>query len=333
MQRPVGGSDLAPIAAPTDDSDLEAFRSSGALKPAPAKTPKADKADALNVRKTTPETERESAARQGTKTTAPATQADDEDVETDSETDEDDEAQESAYNAALKTLELDELTPEDVHGWSKKRVIAFAEKRAAVHAALDKKLSQANSQRGETTRNGAAQGKAPQGHTPLSGLQERHVKEIAALWDDESAQAIVKVIGETASAYSPVIEELKTSLETGAAERAELRKEVDGLREELRLDRMYRRAVAEDSSIAEGDTWDRVVAQMTAQQRTGQYKRTPKGDARLLSDSLAIVQRDKSKTLQTDRARELGQVGSLHRGPGKTGDSDLDAFRDATNRP
>lgn len=278
------------------------------------------------------ESARASAAAPAKKTTASAPQADDEGDETGTEDDEDDGEQESAYNAALKTLELDELTPEDVHGWSKKAVIAFAEKRAAVHAKLNAKLSQANSQRGETTRSGTAQGtKLPQGH-PLVGLQERHVKEIAALWDDESAQAIVKVIGESASAYAPVFEELQASLKSGDEERAALRDELKELRDEVALDRMHRQALAQDPSLAEGDTWDRVAAQMKAQKRTGNYKDTPKGRSRLLADSLAIVNRDRNKTLQTDRARDLGQPSALPGAfPAMAGpDRDTAAFRAAT---
>lgn len=297
----------------------------------PAKTPKQPKGDTP-----APENARAPAAAAPKKETkSPATQADDEEVETGSEDDEDDAEQESAYNAALKTLELDELTPEDVHGWSKKRVIAFAEKRAAIHAKLDLKASQANAQRGETTRNGAAQGDKPQGHTPLSGLQERHVKAIAALWDEDTGNAVMNAITEYAAQYTPVIENLQASLDSSEKARAKIEADVEGLRDELRLDRMYRSAVAKDSTIAEGDTWERVVKEMQAQQRTGKFKRTSKDDARLLERATALVNLDRNKTLQTDRARDQGQVQALGTGtPAETGiDRDRRAFRSATADP
>lgn len=247
---------------------------------------------------------------------APAAAADAEDAEEDGEEQAQRTGRQSqAYRDALKTLALDGITEDDVARWSYDRVLTHAEKRRAVHADFDRRLSSragedASKQGGATAGKGSEQpANAGQGNATLAGLQERHLKRLEPIFEGDASALILEVLAAEKDEVSTALGKWQTDLD------ASVKATVKGLEESLKEARQefadYRiRTMAEKAypeELSDEERWNAVSDQMGALRKTGKYK-GPSSERRLLDHAIALVRQDESKFLQTDRLHENGSM-------------------------
>lgn len=212
---------------------------------------------------------------------------DDEDAdEGDDEADED-EDDGTAYERALKVLALDGFTADDLKTLSKQRVLALAEKAAKRQTDVSKKLQAKAEQQKAKSDEAGSHPDAEDGDEAATSKGLRVIpKRLAAVFDDEAAEAIDSYVEERAGK----VDEAFTAFQSQLTELA---------MENFRL-RLGRKMPEHADDLDDDRTWGRVVKRMAALRQVNEHHSADE----LAREALAAVFKDRKDPKQSQRGEQ-----------------------------